>query len=92
MTFLGGDNYAVHIESNGCNNGRKLLIVKDSYGNPLASYFLNSFEEIYVVDARYFSLSLSGLVESRGITDVLFAESQHSAVSEYSNNIIALTK
>lgn len=92
MTFLGGDNYAVQINSDVCNNGRKLLIVKDSYGNTLPSYFINSFEEIYVVDARYFEVGLSSLVESKGITDVLFAESQHSAVSAYSNNIIALTK
>lgn len=80
LTFIGGDSYAVKLESNACTNGRKLLIVKDSYGNALAPYLLYSFQEIYIVDARYFECNLKTFIPEQGITDVLFAECALSAV------------
>lgn len=90
-TYLNGDAYAWQIKSGACSNGRKLLIVKDSYGNPLANYLLYSFEEIYVVDARVFELKLKDFVTEHGITDVLFAESLFSAVGgSYINQLKGL--
>ena len=79
-TFIRGDRYCVKVESGVCHNGRKLLIVKDSYGNPLPQYLLQAFEEIYVVDAREYKLSLKETVEQYGITDLLFVECTFSAV------------
>lgn len=89
-TYLGNDSYSFIIKSGTCQNGRKLLIVKDSYGNALSPYFMNSFEEIYIVDGRYFEIGLVSLVQSKGITDVLFAECTFSAVGAYRNNVKAL--
>lgn len=80
LTFIGGDSYSVKIQSDVCKNGRKLLIVKDSYGNALVPYMMYSFEEIYVVDARKFQIHLNSFVEYNGITDVLFAECGYSAI------------
>ena len=82
LTFIGGDSYAVKIKSGACNNGRKLLIVKDSYGNALVPYLMYSFEEIYVVDARKFQVHLDTFTQQQGITDVLFAECTYSAVGK----------
>ncbi|MBO5870761.1 MAG: hypothetical protein J6Q89_08435 [Clostridia bacterium] len=79
-TFILGDSYSVKAVSNDCKNGRKLLIVKDSYGNALAPFMIEGFEEIYIVDARKYELSLIETVEEFGITDVLFAECTFSAV------------
>lgn len=91
-TYLASDAYSVVIESKSCTNGRKLLIVKDSYGNALVPYLVDSFEEIYVVDARVFKLSLTSLVSNKGITDVLFTECTYSAVGAYRKNVEALTE
>lgn len=82
MTFLNGDAKSVKIQSNACSNGRKLLVVKDSYGNALAPYLLYSFEEIYIVDARKFKLNLKEFSAAQGITDILFAECTFSATSD----------
>lgn len=79
-TFLRGDRYSVKIESDTCKNGRTLLVVKDSYGNPLPVYLLDSFQTIYVVDAREIQVNLYKMVEDFEVTDVLFAESAFSAV------------
>ena len=58
------------------------MIVKDSYGNALVPYLIDSFEEIYVVDARKFQIHLDIFTEQQGITDVLFAECTYSAVGK----------
>lgn len=90
-TFLRGDRYAVKVESDTCKNGRTLLIVKDSYGNVLAPYLVDSFQTVYVVDAREFKLNLYDTVKNLGVTDVLFAESAFSSVGgDYINKIKGL--
>ena len=68
--FLGGD-YPLTIIKTNVNNGRKLVIIKESYGNAPATYIAAGFEETYVVDERYYKGNLVELVNSRGITDVL---------------------
>ncbi|MDD4165159.1 MAG: DHHW family protein [Eubacteriales bacterium] len=88
LTYLNGDAYAAKIESDVCDNGRKLIIFKDSYGNPLAPYLLESFEEIYVVDIRKFELNGIEFIQENGITDVLFAMSAYSAASSGVNRDI----
>ncbi len=93
LAFINGDAYSVKLKSNECNNGRKLLIVKDSYGNALAPYFLYSFEEVYIVDAREFNVNLNTFVKDQGITDVLFAECAYSAIgSSYISDVENLVK
>ncbi len=68
--FLGGDFPLTIIKTN-VNNGRKLVIIKESYGNAPATYIAAGFEETYVIDERYYKGNLVDLVNSRGITDVL---------------------
>lgn len=86
-TFLNGDAYSTKIESGTCNNGRKVVIFKDSYGNPIAPYLLESFEEIYVIDIRKFELNAVDFIKDNGITDVVFAVSAFTASGSVSNNI-----
>lgn len=68
--FLGGDFPLTVIKTN-VNNGRKLVIIKESYGNAPATFIASGFEETYVVDERYFGGSLTDLVNDCGITDIL---------------------
>lgn len=82
-----GDNYAVNVNTD-CHNGRRLMIVKDSYGNALPPFLTNSFEEIWVVDMRYFERSVTELCKSEGITDVLFAMNPSSATGVNQENLI----
>ncbi len=87
-TFIDGDSYSVKAVSNECKNGRKLLIIKDSYGNALAPFLIEGFEEIYIVDARFYKNSLVEDVNTFGITDVLFAQCTFSAVgNDYLNSL-----
>lgn len=71
-TFMGGDTKLTQVRT-GVDNGRRLLILKDSYGNALPGYFFYSFNEIHVVDGRYFTHNMKDYVREHGITDILFA-------------------
>lgn len=68
-TFMNGDRHLVNIKTNVPGN-RKLLIIKDSYGNAVPSNLLFSFSEIHVVDFRYFSHNMKKYVKDNGITDL----------------------
>lgn len=71
-TFMGGDQKLTQVTTS-TKNGRKLLILKDSFGNAVPGYLFYSFEEIHVVDFRYFTSNIVDYVRDNGITDVLFA-------------------
>ena len=71
-TFMGGDMKITQVKT-GTKNGRKLIILKDSFGNALPGYLMYSFEEIHVIDERYFDKNMKKYVRDNGITDILFA-------------------
>lgn len=70
-TFMGGDAKIVHIET-GTKNGRRLAIIKDSYGNAMPAFLFGLFEEIYVMDLRFFSHNMIDYIKEKQITDLLF--------------------
>lgn len=70
-TFMGGDAKIVHVETS-TKNGRKLLMIKDSYGNAAVPFLFGSFEEIYVTDLRFFSHNMIDYIKEHEITDLLF--------------------
>lgn len=69
-TFGGGDYRIIKVET-GVGNGRRLLIIKDSYGNALTPFLFGSFEQVHVVDGRYFPYNIVKYVRDNGITDVV---------------------
>ncbi|MDE5819603.1 MAG: hypothetical protein K2I07_09840 [Lachnospiraceae bacterium] len=50
---------------------RSLLLIKDSYANCFAPYLTGLYDEITLIDLRYYNGSLRALVEEHGYTDVL---------------------
>lgn len=89
MIYMGGDEQIVKLRTN-IKNGRRLLIVKDSYGNALPGFLTNSFEEIYVIDMRYFEHNLVNFAKQMKITDMLFAMVTYSAVGDNADNLEVL--
>lgn len=81
LVFMGGDDEVAHVHTD-VGNGRKLVMVKDSYGNAVVPCLTNSFEDIWVVDMRYFEGSISQLVKDEGLTDVLFCMNSFSATGD----------
>jgi hypothetical protein len=68
--FLGGDAPMIVI-SGGEKNGRRALLVKNSHGNAFATFLPPHFEEVIVIDYRYFKGMVIDLVKKHNITDVI---------------------
>lgn len=86
MTYMGGDGYVTKITTD-VKNGRRLCVVKDSYGNAEIPFYTSSFEEIYVIDMRYFELNLVDFCKDMNITDLLFTMCTYSAVGTNADNL-----
>lgn len=69
--FLGGDYPLMKIESDN-KNGKKVVVVKNSYGNPFSTYLPYHYETVFVVDYRYYTGSLLELIEREKVTDLVF--------------------
>ena len=72
LTFMGGDTRTVKVTKTGGTPGRRLLLVKDSFGNAMAPCLFGSFEEVHVVDFRFFPHNLAQYARRNGITDMVF--------------------
>jgi len=81
--YLNGNNPIVKINSEN-HNGKKLLIIKDSYAHSFAPFAVNHFETTYMVDLRYFNMPMSRFIEENGITDVLVLYNVNTYVKEKS--------
>lgn len=79
-TFMGSDMRITQVRTNTANH-RRVLILKDSFGNALPGYLFYSFEEIHVVDYRYFGRNMKEYVAENHITDILFANNIFNAYS-----------
>ena len=69
LTFIGSDQVFVKVKTSTPGN-RRLLIIKDSYGNAVPGNLFYSFNEVHVVDFRYFTHNLKKYVADNGITDI----------------------
>ncbi len=69
--FYGG-NQGLIACSTGVKNGRRLLVIKDSYANCFVPFTYTEFAQVDMVDLRYFNESLSDFMENGNYTDVLF--------------------
>ena len=69
--FLDGNQAMVRIR-NEVNAGKgKLLVIRDSYANCIGPMLAESYEEVIMVDLRYYKMSISGLCQSEGVSNVL---------------------
>ena len=82
--FMGGDAKITKVETS-TKNGRRLVIFKESYGNAIPGYLFYSFEEIHVIDCRYFKKNIKKYVRDNHITDILFANNIARAVLNGTN-------
>ena len=78
QVFLGGNHPIVEITT-AAGTGKKLLLFKDSYANSFVQLLYPYYDEIIMVDPRYYYEDPVKMMELKGITDVLFL---------YSGNIL----
>lgn len=79
--FLNGNNAKVVVKTN-VENGKKLLVIKDSYAHIMAQFLCQNFEEIHFLDPRYYKAPLTDYITQNNITEVLFLYNTSNLVSD----------
>ena len=69
--FLQGDLPICKMETL-LKNGRRIAVVKESYGNAFAPFLINNYEKVIVVDQRYYKGDFIGMLKAEGINELLF--------------------
>lgn len=85
--FFGG-NYGQTNITGGCDNGKTLLIIKDSFANSLAPLLTADFENIIMLDMRYYMGSARQLVTQEGVDEILFVAEMSGLSND--NNMVKL--
>ncbi|WP_305296520.1 DHHW family protein [Parvibacter caecicola] len=70
--FIGGNRALTYIENPTVTDGSSCLVIKDSFGNPLVSTMVDSYQYIWCVDFRFTHQKMMDLVEEHNIQDVIF--------------------
>ncbi|WP_113674596.1 DHHW family protein [Vallitalea guaymasensis] len=69
--FLDGNHPIVTIKSD-VSNGRKLMIFKNSYAHCLIPFLANHYEEIHILDLRFYKMNVYDYISEKNITETLF--------------------
>ncbi len=80
IVFLGGD-IPLLVSNTNAGTGRTALVVKNSYGNAFAPYLLPHFDRVVVLDYRYVSRNIQDIVDTFGVTDLVFVNATITANS-----------
>ena len=86
--FFGGNWGKVEIQT-GAENGKRLLVIKDSFANSFVPYLLEDYEEIIMLDLRYFSGNVQQTLEEAGTTEVLFLYEMTNLLTDTGINKLA---
>lgn len=76
--FCWGDT-AQFVISSDCGTGRKIAVVKDSFANAFAPYLSANYDEVHLIDYRYWYGNLNDYLKENGIKEVLFLNNTMSA-------------
>ncbi len=83
LCFIGGDNPLTVIKS-GVSNGKSIAIIKESVGNPLVTWAVSNYENVYAIDVRGFkdgSFDIGAFCGHYGIDDLLIESYPESIAS-----------
>ena len=69
--FLGGDT-PILTTKNKQGNGKKIAVIKESYGNAFSPFIAYTYSEAHFIDFRYVSINLKSYLEQNGIDEVIF--------------------
>ena len=83
--FLGGNYGQVHIQNQKAASkakGKNILIIKDSFANSFVPFVTQDYENIYMVDLRYYNGDMKSYLQEHNITDVLVLYNISNCISD----------
>lgn len=70
--FIAGDNPYTEIHNPQITDGSSIIVVKESFGNALVPFLVENYENVYVIDYRHFTGSISKIITDKKIDTVLY--------------------
>lgn len=70
--FIAGDNPYTEIHNPQITDGSSIMVVKESFGNALVPFLVENYENVYVIDYRHFTGSISKTITDKKIDTVLY--------------------
>ena len=61
----------IQITNQKIQNGKELLIIKDSYANSIVPFLLHHYEKIHIIDPRFYKLSIQDYLKEEKVKEVL---------------------
>ena len=80
--FLQGDLPVCKMETQH-KNGRRIALVKESYGNAFAPFLINNYEKVIVVDQRSYKGDFIAMLKAEGINELLFINNIFAAHTQF---------
>ncbi len=81
--FIEGDNPYTVIHNKNLTDGSSCIVIKDSYGNAVVPFLTDHYQNIYVIDFRYWEGKLSRLIRAHHVKDVIFINNISTTRSPY---------
>ena len=69
--FLDGNQSKIIVKNSKNKNGKKLLVLKDSFANSFIPFIANNYEEVHIIDLRHYPLKLSNYIKENSFDKVL---------------------
>jgi len=70
-----GNDVALSLIKSDINNGKSIIVIKDSYANAFLPFLMDHYENVYSVDPRYLSDPILSFIKEKEINDVLVLNS-----------------
>lgn len=79
--FIMGDNAKTVLKSSSehATPGKKIAVIKESYGNAFVPYLTYNYDEVHIIDFRSYNGNLPAYCQENGIDEVLFLNGVMSA-------------
>ena len=88
--FLGGDSAMYTIQNPAVNDGSACILIKDSFGNAFAPFLVDHYQNVYVVDYRYYTGDLTAFAKEHGVKDVIILTNVDEILQSSAESIQAL--
>ena len=79
--FLGGDTPLL-VTNNKDGNGKKIAVVKESYGNAFSPFIAYTYSEAHFIDFRYINFDFKSYLEENGIDEVIFINNSMASATD----------
>lgn len=86
--FIGGDNAYTEINNPNVTDGSSVLVIKESFGNAMVPFLVENFQNVYVIDYRYYKDSVSELIDKNNIENVVFVN--NISITSTSDRVLEL--